>query len=219
MRLKRFQGILFDLDGVLVDSHVVVERTWQRWAERHALSIPDIVRRAHGRRSVDTLREVAPHVPLEDEVAWLAATELADTQGLIALPGALDAFGAVADNRRAVVTSGGRELARMRLRHTGLSVPEVLVAAEDVRVGKPSPEGYELAAARLGIEPSSCLVIEDTPAGISAGRAAGAAVLAIATTFPADALTEAEMVVASLTGIRIRQIGGEVELMIPSGGR
>lgn len=217
--MKRFQGILFDLDGVLVDSHVVVARTWQRWSERHALSMPDIVSRAHGRRSVDTLREVAPHLAVEDEVAWLSATELADTDGLIALPGALDAFAAVAENRRAVVTSGGRELARMRLRHTGFAVPDVLVAAEDVRVGKPSPEGYEFAAARLGLEPSGCLVIEDTPAGISAGRAAGATVLAVATTFAADALTEADMVVASLTAVRIREIGVEIELVIRNRGR
>ena len=151
-------------------------------------------------------------------MAWLAATELTDTDGLIALPGALDAFVAVADNGRAVVTSGGRELARLRLRHTGLPVPEVLVAAEDVRVGKPSPEGYELAAARLGIEISRSLIIEDTRAGIRAGRAAGATVLAVATTFPADALAEADMVVASLAAVQLRQIGDEVELMISRGG-
>jgi sugar-phosphatase len=168
---------------------------------------------------VDTLREIAPHLSLEDEVAWLAETELADTDGLIALPGALDALNDVADNRRAVVTSGGRELARMRLRHTGLPVPDVLIAAEDVRVGKPSSEGYELAAARLGIETSRCLVIEDTPAGISGGRAAGATVLAVATTFPADALAEADLVVASLTAVHLRQIGNGIELTMASGGR
>jgi sugar-phosphatase len=162
---------------------------------------------------VDTLRDVAPHLSLEDEVAWLEAAELAETEGLLVLPGARDALDGVADNRRAVVTSGGRELALMRLRHTGLPVPGVLVAAEDVRVGKPSPEGYLLAAARLGIEPSRCLVIEDTPAGIKAGRAAGARVLAVATTFPPDALADADRVVASLTAVRIRQFRDDIELL------
>ena len=217
--MKRFQGILFDLDGVLVDSQAVVARTWQRWAALHDFSVPDIVRRAHGRRSTETLREVAPHLVIEDEVAWLEATELADTEGLVALPGALDALEGVPDNRRAVVTSGGRVLARMRLRHTGLPVPEVLIAAEDVRAGKPSPEGYELAAARLRISPRDCLVIEDTPAGITAGRAAGATVLAVATTFPADALAEASMIVTSLARVHLRQLGDEIDMIILRGGR
>jgi len=199
---------------VLVDSRAVVERTWLRWTERHGLSIPDIVKRSHGRRSVDTLRDIAPQFPAEAEVAWLEATELADTEGLVALPGALDSLNAIPDSRRAIVTSGGRELALMRLRYTGLPVPETLVAAEDVRVGKPSPEGYAQAAARLGREPSHCLVIEDTPAGIKAGRAAGASVIAVATTFPADALAEADLVVSSLSTIQFRFVdGGEIEIV------
>ena len=204
--------MLFDLDGVLVDSRAVVERTWLKWIARHGLVIPDIVRRSHGRRSVDTLRELAPALPIDAEVAWLEATELADSEGLVALPGALEAFGGLPDNRCAIVTSGGRALARMRLRATGFPEPTLVVAAEDVRAGKPSPEGYELAAARLGVDPHECVVIEDTPAGISAGRAAGAKVLALATTFPASALVDADMIVPSLASIRITQRLDDIEI-------
>ena len=214
-RIKPFlrcQGVLFDLDGVLVDSRAVVERTWLKWIARHGLVIPDIVRRSHGRRSIDTLRELAPALPLDAEVAWLEATELSDTEGLVALPGALEAFGGLPDHRCAIVTSGGRALARMRLGATGFPDRKVLIAAEDVRVGKPSPEGYELAAARLGLDPRDCVVIEDTPAGISAGRAAGAMTVALTTTFPASALVDADTIVPSLASLRITQGHDGIEI-------
>ena len=210
--LLRCQGVLFDLDGVLVDSAAVVERTWRKWTARHGLVIPDIVRRSHGRRSIDTLRDLAPALPLDAEVEWLEATELSDMEGLVALPGALEAFGSLPGNRRAIVTSGGRALALMRLGATGFPTPEVLVAAENVGVGKPSPEGYELAAARLGIDPHECVVIEDTPAGISAGRAAGARTVALTTTLPASALADADMIVPSLASIRIAQHDHGIEI-------
>jgi sugar-phosphatase len=198
-----FNAVLFDLDGVLVDSHVVVERTWQRWMRSRSLDIPDIVLRAHGRRSFDTVREIAPHLDTVAEVRWLAAAEEADLDGIVALPGAAAALGALANDRRAIVTSGGRVLARTRLEHVGLPVPEVLVAAEDVHEGKPSPEPYLVAARRLGVDPSNCVVFEDTPAGVEAGRAAGATVLGIATTFSAEALREASAVIASLAAVEV----------------
>jgi sugar-phosphatase len=195
--------VLFDLDGVLVDSRTVVERTWHRWTERRGLSIPDIVPRSHGRRSEDTLRELAPQFPVDEEVAWLEAAELSDTEGLVSLPGAHDALVGLPDDRRAIVTSGGRALAHMRLRFTKLAIPSVLVAAEDVTAGKPSPEGYLMAATRLGVDPSQCIVVEDTPAGIKAGRAAGATVIAVATTFPTRELMEADLIVQSLAELTI----------------
>lgn len=208
--------MLFDLDGVLVDSQAVVERTWLRWAERRGLSIPDIVQRSHGRRSIDTLRDLAPQFPAGDEVAWLEATELSDTEGLVALPGATDALAGLPDDRRAIVTSGGRALARMRLQFTTLPIPSVLVAAEDVSSGKPSPEGYLQAAARLGVDPVHCIVIEDTPAGIQAGRAAGAKVIGVSTTFPYDALGEADLIVRSLADLKF--LNSEQEITISAKG-
>jgi sugar-phosphatase len=212
----RCAAVLFDLDGVLVDSRVVVARTWQRWLVRHDLRIPDLVRRAHGRRSIDTVREIAPLLRAEEEVEWLAAAELDDTDGLCLLPGARGALHALGDDRRAVVTSGGRPLAELRLRHVGLPIPRVLVTAEDVEAGKPAPDGYRRAAERLGHDPADCVVIEDTPAGISAGRAAGATVLAVATTFPPGILGDAHAVLTSLAAVRITLVGSDVHLMIES---
>ena len=212
LRLRHLscRAVLFDLDGVLVDSRAVVERTWQRWTARHGLTIPDIVARSHGRRSVDTLRELVPDDAIEAEVAWLEATELSDTEGLVVLPGARDALHALDDGRRAVVTSGGRELAFMRLRFSGLPLPAILIAAEDVRIGKPAPEGYALAAERLGFPAADCVVFEDTAAGISAGRAAGATVIGVSTTFPPAALAAADRVIGTLADVRITTNGAGI---------
>jgi sugar-phosphatase len=208
-------AILFDLDGVLVDSSLVVQRTWNRWAALRGVQEPDLVRRAHGRRSVETVRAVAPHLDAALEVEWLATVELADLEGIVALPGASSIYQALAERQRAVVTSGGLELARCRLEYVGLTLPEVLVAAEDVREGKPSPEGYLHAAKQLGLTPSRCVVIEDTPAGVQAGRAAGAAVIALSTTFPKAALGEADVVVDSLASVKLD--GGQGDLVLRVG--
>lgn len=205
LRLHRLEckAVLFDLDGVLVDSRAVVERTWNRWTERQGLAIPDIVARSHGRRSTDTLRELVPEDAIAGEVAWLERVELSDTEGLAVLPGAHEALAVLPDEARAIVTSGGRELAMMRLRFARLPVPAILVAAEDVRAGKPSPEGYALAASRLGHDPRECVVIEDTAAGISAGHAAGCTVIGVSTTFPPEALVAADRIAGTLADVRI----------------
>ena len=207
-------AVLFDLDGVLVDSERVVVRTWNRWAAHHKLEVPDLVRRAHGRRSIETVREVAPWLDAEAEDRWLAAAELADGDGLAALPGALTLFEAIPTRHRAVVTSCGRALATFRLEAVGLTVPEVLIAAEDVQQGKPAPDGYALAAQRLGVAPSECIVMEDTPAGIAAGRAAGATVIALSTTFPAAEVSHARAVIKSLSSLATRVEQGRVRVSI-----
>jgi sugar-phosphatase len=175
------------------------------------------VRRAHGRRSVETVREVAPSLDSDQEVRWLAAAELADFDGVVALPGSADALAAVSDAQGAIVTSGGRELARQRLLHVDLPIPALLIAAEDVREGKPSPEGFLAGALKLGVDPSRCIVIEDTPAGIRAGRAAGSRVIGLTTTFPGSALREADVVIESLADLRIRATEDRVELEVTYG--
>lgn len=197
------QAILFDLDGVLVDSRAVVERTWDRWARRHSMTRRDIVAKAHGRRSIETVREIAPELDAVAEVRWLESAELNDEEGLVALPGAAAALSALSDNARAVVTSGGHALAALRMRAAGLVMPSVLVAAEDVAQGKPAPEGYLLAASRLRVSPADCVVIEDTPAGIAAGLNAGASVIGLSTTFSAADLRAARVTVPSLQALRI----------------
>jgi sugar-phosphatase len=199
------QAILFDLDGVLVDSHTVVERTWRRWIERHGFDVPDIVRRAHGRRSIDTVRDVAPQLSADDEVQWLASVELGDFDGVVALPGAAIILEALRHGEWAVVTSGGRVLARRRLEHANLPVPDILIAAEDVAVGKPEPDCYLKAARQLARDPSHCIVIEDTPAGIKAARESGARTVALTTTFSRTALGGADIIVNDLSHLNLER--------------
>lgn len=196
-------AVLFDLDGVLVDSSAVVERTWRRWSVSRSLHVPDIVQRAHGRRSIDTIRDVAPHLDAQAEAHWLADAELSDFDGVVALPGASELLNGLGDNQRAVVTSGGRALARSRLEYVRLPVPRVLIAAEDVHKGKPSPEGYLMAAERLGVPASRCAVFEDAPAGVKAAASAGATVIGVATNFAADELAAASCVIDSLASVRV----------------
>jgi sugar-phosphatase len=210
----RCEAILFDLDGVLVDSHAVVERTWRRWIERHAIHVPDIVRRAHGRRSIETVREVAPQLDADEEVRWLAEAELGDFDGVVALPGAGSMLEVLREGEWAVVTSGGRELARRRLMHSNLPVPGVLIAAEDVAIGKPAPDGYLMAAARLGRLPSNCVVIEDTPAGIQAGRRSGARTVALTTTFPITVLAGADVIVNNLSHLVVQRTNSALAIHV-----
>jgi sugar-phosphatase len=210
----RCDAILFDLDGVLVDSRAVVERTWHRWAALREVKDSELIHRAHGRRSIETVREVAPHLDAEQEVKWLAAMELSDFDGVRALPGAASALDALRGNQWAVVTSGGTELARRRMAHANLPVPVILVAAEDVSQGKPAPDGYQRAAERLAVDPSTCVVIEDTPAGIQAGRLARARVIALSTTFQEVALVGADVVANSLADVKIQSSASGVLLEV-----
>ena len=200
----RCKAFLFDLDGVLVDSRAVVERTWQRWAaERHPIDLVRLLHVAHGRRARDTLLIMAPHLATDEEVAWLDATELADVEGLRALPGATELLTALPRDRWAIVTSCGRDLARLRLGSVGVPMPDVMVVAEDAKRGKPAPDGYLLGAERLGVAPSDCIVFEDAPAGVAAGKAAGATVIALTTNYDPKDLREADATDADLRSIQI----------------
>ena len=199
----RCDAILFDLDGVLVDSTAAVERTWRIWARRHGLDAEAIIRVAHGRRTVETLREVAPHLVLDDEVAALGDIETATTEGVYEIPGARELLHAIPPERWAVVTSGLRSVATLRIRHTRLPTPRALICADEIAHGKPHPEGYLTAAERLGVAPARCVVVEDAPAGLEAARAAGMRSVGIAGTFPAERLSMADHVVPSLGALRV----------------
>lgn len=213
--LLRCCALLFDLDGVLVDSRAVVERTWQRWAHRHQLDAEQILRVAHGRRTRDTLQLVVPHLDLDAATAWLDAAELADFEGLLAVDGALRLLSSLPPTAWAVVTSGGRALARRRLESVGAPIPRVLVASEDVECGKPAPNGYLLAGKRLACVPASCLVFEDTPPGVAAARAAGARVVALTTTHSAEELLEADAVIPNFIGIGIHHDNASFVAQLP----
>jgi len=197
-------AFLFDLDGVLVDSREVVERTCRRWALRHQLDPEKVLRIAHGRRTRDTVTAVAPHLDIAREVAWLDAAELADVEGLREVPGVRQFLATLPAGSWAVVTSCGRALARLRLTSVGLPVPEIVVTSEDVSHGKPAPDGYQLGVKRLGQDAAACVVFEDAPPGIAAGRAAGARVIALSTTHPDADFSGAAAVIPDFTTARVR---------------
>jgi sugar-phosphatase len=199
----RCLAILFDLDGVLLDSGAAVERAWERWATRHGLDLAAVLAEAHGRRTRDTIGAVAPWLDVDAETHALEEAESADTDGVVALPGATSLLESLPAGTWAVATSGTRKLATTRLAHGGLPLPDVLVTAEDVERGKPDPEPYLAAASALGVAPRLCLVVEDAPAGVVSGKEAGAVVLATATTFAASELAAADYLAPSLAAVRL----------------
>jgi mannitol-1-/sugar-/sorbitol-6-phosphatase len=195
------------MDGVLVDSRAIVERTWRRWATRHDVDPESLLKVAHGRRTQETVQEVVPHLATTEELSWLEAAELADDEGLEQVPGAARLLATLEAVPWAVVTSAGPELARRRLVAAGLPLPPVLVSSRDVNRGKPMPDGYLAAAERLAVAPAEAVVFEDAPAGIAAGLAAGSTVIAVATTHSAAQLEGAALVVPDLRHIAIEPHG------------
>lgn len=213
-------AILFDIDGTLVDSTPAVDRAWRGWAADHGLDADEVIGVCHGRRSADTIADFLPAEEVDAAVADLAARELADVDSVVALPGARELLASLPDGRWAAVTSGGRELMRARLDAAGLPVPDVLITAEDVDQGKPDPQGYRKAATALGVDPTSCLVVEDAPAGLGAGRAAGGPVLAVATSHGRGALEAlgpdaADAVLDDLTQLEVDAGGDGITLSVP----
>ena len=199
------KAILFDLDGVLVDSHAVIERQWQLWADQHGLDVAKIFAIMHGRRTIETIQEIAPSLPVALEAQKLEQLEIEDRSGLVAMAGAADLLATLPVGRWAVVTSGSRMLARTRLLHVGLPLPSILISADEVHHGKPHPEGYLKAASLLDIAPQQCVVIEDAPAGIQAARAAGIPVIAVATSHASEYLQQADICIPSLAALAINK--------------
>ena len=197
------RALLFDLDGVLVDSAQCVRQICTDWAISRGLDPDEVLKWSQGRRVQDTVRAVAPHLDVDGEVATLVAMEAGTTKGLHPVPGTHALLAALPINAWAVVTSGARPVARLRLSHVGLPIPPTLITGDDVERGKPDPEGYLAAAKALGYEPKECIVIEDAPAGLQAARAAGMRSIGIAGTFPPSALTTADVVVAAFQDLRL----------------
>ena len=195
-------AILFDLDGVLIDSTPSVTRQWRIWAKDNDIDEKELLAVAHGRRTVETIRLVAPGLAAEEEARMLEHREAADTEGVMVMPGAADLLRAIPHGRWCVVTSGTRHLATARLRLGKISSPDVLVTADDVINGKPHPEPYLKGARLLGMKPEDCLVIEDAPAGIEAAHNGGMKVIALPSTYPVESLQAADAVVSKLSQIR-----------------
>jgi mannitol-1-/sugar-/sorbitol-6-phosphatase len=196
--VRRIAAVLFDLDGVLVESREATERVWLEWAARNGIDEEALRSAMHGVRSVEVVRALRPELDSVAESDAIERLQAEDVRGLRAVPGAAPALGALRGNRVAVVTSATRALAAARLGAVGIEPPAVMVNAEDVSRGKPDPEGYLTAAQRLGVDPAEALVVEDSPPGIAAGRAAGAATIAVTSTHDAAELAAADVVIPSL---------------------
>ena len=208
------KAILFDLDGVLVNSAECVERTWRAWSARHGFNADAVISVAHGRRTIETVRAVAPQLNAASEVTELEANEAMTAEGVYEIDGARELVSALPSDRWAVVTSGTRVIAEFRLNLVGIPIPEVMVCADEISQGKPNPEGYFTAAARLEMEPGECIVIEDTPAGIEAGQAAKMRVIAVAGTYTADRLSRADVVAARLRDLQIEASGENMTVLV-----
>jgi sugar-phosphatase len=209
-----FEAVLFDMDGTLIDSTGAVERGWARWAQE--LGFGDSYRHTdHGKPARDIVSAMVAPDRVEECLARVIEIETQETDGIHALDGAADLLGSMPPGRCAIVTSCTRGLAEVRLRAAGLQAPPVLISYDDIENGKPHPEGYLLAARRLGVAPERCLVVEDTPAGLAAGRAAGCATLGVAGTFPAAEL-DADAVLPGLGGVRAVAAAGGLRLEIMS---
>ena len=182
MNSLRCRGVLFDLDGVLVDSTPAVARVWAWWARKHGFDPDKTVREAHGRPSIATIRELLPNADHDAENREVERREIEDVEGVIPLPGAVALLQAIPAERWTIVTSCTRRLAEVRIAAAGLPKPKRMVTSNDIRNGKPDPEPYLKGAQILGVPAADCVVIEDSPAGIRAGKAAGARVVALRTT-------------------------------------
>jgi len=187
----RCSGVLFDLDGVLIDSTPAVTRVWRQWALEHGFDPGEVVARVHGRPSLATVREYLPNADHAAENCEIERREMQDADGIITLPGARELLLQIPAKRWTIATSCTRPLAEVRLRAAGLPVPERIVTSTDVTLGKPHPEPFLKAAAKLGFPASDCVVVEDVPAGIRAGKAAGARVIAFRTTVEESELRSA----------------------------
>jgi mannitol-1-/sugar-/sorbitol-6-phosphatase len=183
-------AVLFDLDGVLVDSTPAVVRVWTKWAIAHGFGPHEVVHRAHGRPSLSTIRDYLPNADHELENLAVLNGEIEDLEGVVALPGSRALLNALPPDRWTIVTSCARPLAEVRIRAGGLPMPDKLVTSSDIKNGKPHPEPYLKGASVLGFPIQDCVVFEDVPAGIRSGKDAGARVVAFRTTVE-DSILEA----------------------------
>ncbi|SEF67377.1 sugar-phosphatase [Actinacidiphila yanglinensis] len=208
-------AVLFDMDGTLVDSTAVVERTWRAFADRHHLDAERILAVSHGRRTEETVAAFAPPgVDTGAEARRLVAREVVDTEGIVAVPGAAELLASLPEDRWALVTSAGRDLTAARMGAAGLPMPPVVVCADDVSAGKPHPEGYLTAAARLGTAAGRTLVFEDAEAGLLAARASGARTVVVGP-YAAAAAAGLDRV-ADLRCVRAGHAAGRLVLSYPA---
>lgn len=208
------KALLFDLDGVLINSTPAVARVWREWAIEHGFNPDEVVARAHGRPSLTTVREYLPNADHQVENREVERREIEDLDGVVPLPGALELLSSLPEGRWTIVTSCTRALAEVRIKAAGLPLPKKFVTSNDITNGKPHPEPFLKGAAVLGFSAEDCIVFEDVPAGVRAGKASGARVVAFTTTMQADALREAgaDWVLRNCADVRLQGSGSILTL-------
>ncbi|GAC1363609.1 MAG: HAD family hydrolase [Acidobacteriaceae bacterium] len=209
------KSVLFDMDGVLVSSIGSVNRCWRRWAEIYEIDDAENLVIPHGTRAIDIIRSLRPDIDAEEGLRVIEDLEVADTADLQVLPGARELLASIPPERWAVVTSSTRRLLLGRLTAAGLPIPERLISAEMVKRGKPDPEPYRMGAELLGVDPADALVVEDAPAGLNSGKAAGCRVLAVLGTHEPPELSGADWITPSLTGITVELGADDLVLRLP----
>jgi sugar-phosphatase len=212
MSFLQVQGILFDLDGVLIDSTAGVARVWRKWGSQHGFDPELTAHTAHGGRAIDTVRRLAPQLDAHAEMLVLERLEIEDSYDLVVIPGAVALLDSLPPRHWAIVTSGTRDLAVHRLGVAGLPLPELMITGSDIEHGKPDPEPYLRGAALLGLPPGACVVVEDAPNGINSALAAGIPVLAVPTTFPPAELAQATALLPNLAALRATIEGDFIHL-------
>lgn len=184
-------ALLFDMDGVLIDSTPAVARVWRQWAMERGFDPEEVVHKAHGRPSLSTVRDYLPNADHREENREIERREMEDLDGVVPWPGALELLGSLPKDRWAIVTSCTRPLAELRLKFAGLPRPSCFVTSDDILHGKPAPDPYLKGAEMLGFAPQECIVVEDVPAGVLSGKAARTRVAALCTTMDEEELREA----------------------------
>lgn len=208
------RAILFDLDGTLVESTFFIERLWQDWGRQHGITPQRMSEVMHGRRAHEIIHLVAPHLSIKDEVHALESDEIAHMGGMRTYTGARELLNSLPPRQWAIVTSGSVRVASARLRHAELPMPEVFITAHDVNSGKPAPDAYLLAAQRLHVSPADCVVVEDAPAGVLAGKAAGMRVIGVASSHSREELSAADFVIGQLADIKLQTTGNQIFLQL-----
>ncbi len=206
------QGLLFDMDGVLVSSIGSVERSWAKWAEIYGVNRGHTLKITHGRRAIDTVRAMRPDIDPLVGLKAIEDIEVGDVADTKLLPGVLALLNSLPDNRWTIVTSASTRLAKCRLGAAGVPVPKKMITADSVTVGKPDPEPYRKGAEILGFDAKDCVVVEDAPSGVGAGIAAGSKVLGVMGFYSAEALKDATWIVKSLESVKATMDGGRLRL-------
>lgn len=206
------KGLLFDMDGVLISSIGSVRRSWRKWAKIYG--VPDAANYEvpHGMRAIEIVKSLRPDIDAQDGLRVIEDIEVEDTDDLKVLPGVRRLLESLPADRWAIVTSATSRLTVERLKVAGLPLPERLISADMVERGKPDPEPYRRGAELLGLRPEDCIVVEDAPSGVGAGKAAGSQVLGVLGTHSLEELEAADWVTKSLEGLVAEVKDGGLEL-------